>query len=103
VNQQRSDWLAAMPVEAQLFAPKPGQESRTAFLAKLSEITQSGSEGGRLKAPFGPQFDATRVSEAAGQRTDGAAKVEQRQFEMSVTFASVLHIEQNGTRCCFVD
>jgi hypothetical protein len=47
--------------------------------------------------------DATGVSEAAGQRTDGATKVEQRQFEMSVTFASALHVEQNGTRCCFVD
>jgi hypothetical protein len=37
-DQQRSDWLAAMPAEAQLFAPKPGQKPRTAFLAKLSEI-----------------------------------------------------------------
>ena len=37
-DQQRSDWLAAMPAEAQLFAPKPGQKPRTAFLVKLSEI-----------------------------------------------------------------
>ena len=37
-DQQRSDWLAAMPAEAQLFAPKPGQKPRTAFLGKLREI-----------------------------------------------------------------
>jgi hypothetical protein len=37
-EQQRSDWLAAMPAEAQLFAPKPGQKPRTAFLGKLREI-----------------------------------------------------------------
>jgi hypothetical protein len=37
-DQQRSDWLAAMPAEAQLFAPRPGQKPRTAFLAKLGEI-----------------------------------------------------------------
>jgi hypothetical protein len=53
-----------------------------------------------------PRFSRSRVLEMrklASQRTDGAAKVEQRQFEMSVTFASELHVEQNGTRCCFVD
>jgi hypothetical protein len=69
----------------------------------LRRLDQYGSEGGHLKAPFGPQFDATGVSEAAGQRTDGAAKVEQRQFEISVTVASALYAEQNGTRCCIVD
>ena len=37
-DQQRSDWLAAMPAEAQLFAPRPGQKPRTVFLAKLGEI-----------------------------------------------------------------
>jgi plasmid replication initiation protein len=37
-DQQRADWLAAMPAEAQLFAPRPGQKPRTAFLAKLGEI-----------------------------------------------------------------
>src|SRR6266481_6587180 len=37
-DQQRSDWLAAMPAQAQLFAPRPGQKPRTAFLAKLGEI-----------------------------------------------------------------
>ena len=37
-DQQRSEWLAAMPAEAQLFAPKPGQKPRTAFLATLGEI-----------------------------------------------------------------
>jgi hypothetical protein len=36
--QQRSDRLAAMPAEAQLFAPRPGQKPRTAFLATLGEI-----------------------------------------------------------------
>jgi hypothetical protein len=40
-DQQRSDWLAAMPAEAQLFAPRPGQKPRTAFLAKLGEIITS--------------------------------------------------------------
>jgi plasmid replication initiation protein len=40
-NQQRSDWLAAMPAEAQLFAPRPGQKPRTAFLATLGEIITS--------------------------------------------------------------
>jgi hypothetical protein len=40
-DQQRSDWLAAMPAEAQLFAPKPGQKPRTAFLGKLREIINS--------------------------------------------------------------
>jgi len=30
--------LAAMPAEAQLFAPRPGQKPRTAFLATLGEI-----------------------------------------------------------------
>jgi hypothetical protein len=45
------------------------------------------------------------VSEAAGQRTDGAAKVEQRQFEMSVTFASALHVETkwNKVLLCRLD
>ena len=37
-DKQRSDWLAALPAEAQLFAPKPGQKPRTAFLGKLREI-----------------------------------------------------------------
>jgi plasmid replication initiation protein len=37
-DQQRADWLAAMPAEAQLFAPRPGQKPRIAFLAKLGEI-----------------------------------------------------------------
>jgi inosine-uridine nucleoside N-ribohydrolase len=30
-DQQRSDWLAAMPAEAQLFAPKPGQKPAQHF------------------------------------------------------------------------
>ena len=37
-EQQRSAWLAAMPAQAQLFAPRPGQKPRTAFLATLGEI-----------------------------------------------------------------
>jgi len=40
-DQQRSDWLAAMPAQAQLFAPRPGQKPRTAFLATLGEIITS--------------------------------------------------------------
>jgi plasmid replication initiation protein len=37
-EQQRAAWLAAMPAQAQLFAPMPGQKPRTAFLATLGEI-----------------------------------------------------------------
>ena len=40
-DQQRSDWLAAMPAEAQLFAPRPGQKPRTVFLGKLGEVIAS--------------------------------------------------------------
>jgi len=37
-EQQQSAWLAAMPAQAQLFTPRPGQKPRTAFLATLGEI-----------------------------------------------------------------
>jgi len=40
-DQQRADWLAAMPAEAQLFAPRPGQKPRTVFLGKLGEVIAS--------------------------------------------------------------
>jgi hypothetical protein len=30
-------------------------------------------------------------------------RLEQSQFEMSVTLASASHVEQNGTRCCIID
>jgi plasmid replication initiation protein len=43
-DQQRSDWLAAMPAQAQLFAPRPGQKPRTAFLATLGEIIAPSQE-----------------------------------------------------------
>lgn len=43
-DQQRSDWLAAMPAEAQLFAPRPGQKPRTVFLAKLGAISTPSQE-----------------------------------------------------------
>jgi Initiator Replication protein len=40
-DQQRSDWLVAMSAEAKLFAPRPGQKPRTAFLLKLRAIITS--------------------------------------------------------------
>jgi hypothetical protein len=40
-SKQQRTWLAAMPAEAQLFAPRPGQKPRTVFLAKLGEIITS--------------------------------------------------------------
>jgi hypothetical protein len=40
-SEQQRTWLAAMPAEAQLFAPRPGQKPRTVFLAKLGEIITS--------------------------------------------------------------
>ena len=89
-DQQRSDWLAAMPAEAQLFRAQARPETTHSIPGEAERDYQYGSEGGRLKRCSVP----TGVSEAAGQRTDGAAKIEQRQFEMSVTFASALHVEQ---------
>jgi hypothetical protein len=40
-EQQRSDWLAAMPAEAKLYPLRPGQKPRTAFLLKLAVIINS--------------------------------------------------------------
>jgi hypothetical protein len=40
-----------MPAQAQLFAPRPGQKPRTAFLATLGEILTFISEGRRSVAP----------------------------------------------------
>ena len=46
-EQQRSDWLVAMSGEAKLFAPRPGQKPRTAFLLKLGAIITSSMIAGR--------------------------------------------------------
>ena len=45
-EQQRSDWLVAMSGEAKLFAPRPGQKPRTAFLLKLGAIITSSHDRG---------------------------------------------------------
>ena len=47
INSRRNrNWLAITPREARFFAPRPGQKPGTAFLAKLGEIVNVGSDGG---------------------------------------------------------
>jgi hypothetical protein len=55
--------------------------------------------------PVGARFlePGFEKSDALGEPLIEATGNGESQFEMSVTFASALHVEQNGTRCCFVD
>jgi hypothetical protein len=56
-DEQRSAWMAAMPANAQLFAPRPGQKPRTAI---PGDAGRNHHDGSRLKSHFRhPQPAAT--------------------------------------------
>jgi hypothetical protein len=61
--QQRSAWLAAMPAEAQLFAPKPGQKPRTACDPEATFRNEGASESPWRS--FSPAHEDNHVNSGA--------------------------------------
>ena len=53
-HQQRSDWLAAMPGEAQLFAPRPVQKSTHSIPFETGQDHHDGSPLKHFGSPFAP-------------------------------------------------